>query len=337
MRTPALAIAWCLFCCPAALAAGEPDAREAVRAGLALLQVSARTYTEHRECFSCHHQALPAMAVHVAGRAGYQIDREAAAAQSQFTLTHFASRKDQLLEGRGVPGGPYTAGYALVGLAADDVSADETTAALVGYLLKTQQEDGSWRIRTHRPPLEDSDFTATALAVRGLRLFAPDDRRADIDRSVHRAGQWLAQAEPRTTEDRVFHLFGLKWCDAEAASIDAAAGRLISTQRSDGGWSQLPEMASDAYATGQVLAALRQAAGTPADDAAWQRGVQFLLRERQPDGSWHVRTRSKPIQTYFESGFPHGQSQFISICATAWAVMALSEASQQEMEKEKRE
>lgn len=29
------------------------------------------------------------------------------------------------------------------------------------------------------------------------------------------------------------------------------------------------------------------------------------------DRSWHVVTRSKPIQKYFESGFPHGADQLI--------------------------
>jgi hypothetical protein len=31
-----------------------------------------------------------------------------------------------------------------------------------------------------------------------------------------------------------------------------------------------------------------------------------------------------PVQPYFESGFPHGKSQFISSAATCWATMALT-------------
>jgi hypothetical protein len=37
----------------------------------------------------------------------------------------------------------------------------------------------------------------------------------------------------------------------------------------------------------------------------------------------HVATRSKPIQTYFETGFPHGPDPFISSAATGWAATAL--------------
>jgi hypothetical protein len=83
-------------------------------------------------------------------------------------------------------------------------------------------------------------------------------------------------------------------------------------------------MDSDAYATGTVLVALHQAGGLPTTDPAYQRGVAFLLKAQREDGSWLVRSRSKPFQRYFESGFPHGKDQFISITASAWATTALA-------------
>jgi hypothetical protein len=42
-----------------------------------------------------------------------------------------------------------------------------------------------------------------------------------------------------------------------------------------------------------------------------------------PDGTWLVKSRSHPFQTYFESGFPHGPDQFISVAASGWATAAL--------------
>jgi hypothetical protein len=36
-----------------------------------------------------------------------------------------------------------------------------------------------------------------------------------------------------------------------------------------------------------------------------------------------VRSRSKPFQPYYESGFPHAKDQFISAAATGWATTAL--------------
>src|SRR5207302_5295800 len=101
---------------------------------------------------------------------------------------------------------------------------------------------------------------------------------------------------------------------------------------------QLPGGGSDAYATGSALTALCLGGCLSPNDAAFQRGIAFLLRAQQPDGSWHVASRSKPFQQYFESGFPHGKDQFISMAATAWATtalaLALPEAPTQEQKRQ---
>ena len=66
-----------------------------------------------------------------------------------------------------------------------------------------------------------------------------------------------------------------------------------------------------------------EATNHPTDSETYTSATAFLLKTQLPDGSWHVATRAKPIQEYFESGFPHEKDQFISIAATAWATMAL--------------
>ena len=108
------------------------------------------------------------------------------------------------------------------------------------------------------------------------------------------------------------------------ASIQRAVQDLLHTQREDGGWSQLDDMTSDAYATGTALVALHRAGGLATNDPVYERGMQWLLKAQLPDGSWHVPTRSKPIQKHFESGYPHGKDQFISITAACWATTALA-------------
>lgn len=87
----------------------------------------------------------------------------------------------------------------------------------------------------------------------------------------------------------------------------------------------MPEMKSDAYATGLALSALRQSGALTANSPQYKSGVKWLLEHQKPDGSWRVKTRSKPIQKYFESSFPHGKDQFISISATCWAIIELSQ------------
>jgi hypothetical protein len=51
--------------------------------------------------------------------------------------------------------------------------------------------------------------------------------------------------------------------------------------------------------------------------------VNYLLDTQQEDGSWFVNKRAIPANNYFETGFPHGESQFISYGATCWSTMAL--------------
>ena len=62
----------------------------------------------------------------------------------------------------------------------------------------------------------------------------------------------------------------------------------------------------------------------PARLRFYRKGVDYLLRTQLEDGTWFVRTRAFGFQPYFETGFPHGRSQFISTVATAWASAALT-------------
>ena len=196
---------------------------------------------------------------------------------------------------------------------------------MVTYLLKTQHDDGHWTFQTSRPPLEDSLVSATVVSAYGARKFAVGEQREIVDAAIAKAAKWLATAPLVSQEDRVAALWGWHLFGDDAAQRTAARDRILTKQRDDGGWGQLDDKPSDAYATGQTLFALH-GTGTPATDAAYQRGVAYLLKTQGDDGSWRVETRSKPIQELFDNGDPHGQHQFISIPATSWAVAALAVA-----------
>jgi hypothetical protein len=64
--------------------------------------------------------------------------------------------------------------------------------------------------------------------------------------------------------------------------------------------------------------------GLPVSDAAYQRGVHYLLRTQQQDGSWYVKTRALAFQPWFDAGFPYGYDQWISAAGTGWSAMALA-------------
>jgi squalene cyclase len=119
-------------------------------------------------------------------------------------------------------------------------------------------------------------------------------------------------------------VLGLAWAKADSPALKEAARRLAADQRTDGGWSQLSTLGTDAYATGMALFALHEANALKPADAAYQRGVAFLVGTQNPDGSWHVKSRALGFQPYFESGYPHGHDQWISAAGGAWATAALA-------------
>jgi ankyrin repeat protein len=297
---------------------------KAVGVALPLLQKSSETFfaKSGQGCVSCHHQALPAVAFQFLRERGFRVNEEKQRQQAETTRRLLAGRRERLLQGAGVAD-QLDAGYWLVALAAAGTTRDDLTDALVHYLTLKQTKDGRWRTTLFRPPANDCDFTATAVAVRGLRLFGAPGRGEEIAGRVAKARAWLVSAGPRTTEDKAFQLFGLKWAGGRKEDIDKAAAGLLAEQGKDGGWSQLASLPSDAYATGQVLIALEQSGAVSVAGPAYRRGTQFLLQTQLADGSWFVRSRSLPVQPYFETGFPHGRSQFISCAATSWATAAL--------------
>ena len=302
-----------------------PSTKEVVEKSVALLQTLGTPFIEQTGCVSCHNNSLPAMATAVARARGIKINEHAVVEENRQALAAWTGRRDRVLQGDSFPGSTDTASYILVGLAAGRQPSNATTDAMVNYLLSQQESAGNWRIfGKSRPPIESSDFNATALSLRGIQLYAPKGRQAEVKQRVAEARQWLLKNEARTTEDRVFQLLGLHWSGEQPAALQKLAAQLRAEQHADGGWSQLAAMESDAYATGQALVALHRAGGMPVNDPVYQRGVEYLRKTWRSDGSWHVRSRSFPFQKQFASGFPYERDQWISAAATSWAVMALS-------------
>jgi hypothetical protein len=299
--------------------------KAAVMKSLPLLETGAKgSMTERKQCFTCHNQGLPILALTAARSRGLEIDDEHLQTQLRFIAAFLAKNKENYLNGKGQGGQVDTAGYALWTLANGGWQPDETTAAVSEYLLLYQRDSEHWRSSSRRPPSEQSSYTSSYVALRGLKSFGMTEQQARIDRRTQQVRAWLEKSSPEDTEDRVFRLRALDLASAAAEEIQHARNELLETQRPDGGWSQREDMESDVYATGSALVALHQAGGLATDDAAYRRGLSFLISGQQDDGSWHVVSRSKPFQIYFESGYPHGKDQFISIAAAGWATTALA-------------
>jgi N-acyl-D-amino-acid deacylase len=300
-----------------------PDARHAVEIAMPLLQSSARTWFQQRPCSSCHHQGLGMMTVALARERGFRIDEQMLAEQVEKT-SNFASEEAFVLADASINEQP-SQSYRLLGLGSAGFAANSRTSLMVHMLLGKQHVSGSWSSYSHRPPMEDSSVTATALVIRTVRLFGLSRRSSEIEARIGRARVWLASISPVSTEESAMRLMGLAWAGANSNQLTRAASDLLRRQLPDGGWPQLPDRKGDAYATGQTLVALNQAANITNKNAAFRRGINFLLKTQKPDGTWLVETRrtSNPGLPYFESGFPYGKHQFISYAGTAWATMAL--------------
>jgi hypothetical protein len=205
----------------------------------------------------------------------------------------------------------------------------QVTDAIVRYLVASQSADGGWQTpEGRRPPMNAGKVQTAALAIYAIKNYAPEIEKPNCEKAIASSVAWLVKAKPVTNQDHAFRLLGLAWGGASAAVIRQEAKSLAALQRADGGWSQLPAMASDAYATGEAVFALGAADRMTLSDPVFRKGVDYLLSAQANDGSWHVRSRAIWLQPYLDSGFPYGQDQFISTAGTAWATLALTLATE---------
>jgi ankyrin repeat protein len=301
----------------------ETELRAASAKAIKRIQHSQAVWYKKQTCTSCHHQLLPEITLKLASERGVPFDEAIAREQ---TTAAFAYLKD--LDAA-------VQGYDYIDVIADAwsliaartrIDQNLSTAAYAQFIAARQLPDGSWPTVDARPPQAHSRFTTTAICASAIRHSLPAQYKGEQDARLRRAREWLLKTPPRTTEDRVFQLFGLSWIDANE-NVRKLAPQLLATQRADGGWSQLPTLSSDAYSTGEVLVALHTTAGLPTSDPAYQRGLRFLLKLQEADGSWQVKSRLHPpapvSPPYVDAEFPVGHDQFISIMGTSWAVNAL--------------
>lgn len=291
----------------------ERSASQAVQKALVVMAKQSPTFLKKSGCNSCHNQYLPSAALAMARDRGIptpprieQLARETAERYSERAIDMTVAAVISL-------------GYELFDYSAHRGAPDAYTDGVVHYLKAAQTPQGAWQTVGSRPPLTSDDVITTAFAVNILRVYGPANTK-----EMALAAKWLEGAKTSTTQERAFRLLGLAWAKGSQSAMEQAAKELMQSQRPDGGWAQLPHMGSDAYATGEALYAMNVGAKIPVTDETYQKGVRYLMRTQAADGSWHVKTRSLPLQPYFESGFPYAHDQWISAAGTAWASMALT-------------
>lgn len=312
-----------------AKAVGETELRIASAKAIKLIQHSQVVWYQRETCTSCHHQLLPEIPFALARERGIPLD-EKVARETTGNAFAFLKDLDSVVQGYDFIDVSFD-GWELTAAHLAGIRQSPTTTVEAQFIASHQRSDGSWATIDERPPQSYSAFTTTAVCANAVEQYFPAQLKGEKETRLRLAREWLLKTQPRTTEDRTFQLLGLRWTRAGENILKKAARQLLDLQRADGGWSQLPELGSDAYATGEVLVALQEGAGVPTSDPAYQRGVQFLLKAQQPDGSWQVKSRLHPpapvSPPYVNTDFPPFQhDQFISIMATNWATAALLHA-----------
>jgi hypothetical protein len=322
---------------------GSDPGRESVHAaaerGLLVLERGGSDWLGRQGCASCHHQGLLVPMASVARRQGFVLDEARARVQEERLRGMVASFETLMRSAHGSDEaavrfslgfiGQLTAGstWLLDAAMSPGSTRQPFEEPAVSAIASTQLPDGRWRVGTPRVPIQESDIQTTALMIRILKR-AP--QLPDTSQRIARARHWLLTAPSETTTDMAYRLLGLHWADADRAVVNEAKDALLAAQEENGGWAQLPGLNADATATGLALVVLHETQGLTDTHDGYRRGVRFLLRTQQSDGSWFVHKRAASFNRYFESGFPHGKHQFSSFTGTAWATMALMYASQSE-------
>jgi ankyrin repeat protein len=309
---------------PRAEQTAMPDLRSAVERGVQILEKGSANFFVKGGCVACHAQIPAHIAVSAARTRGVAVDEKAAAERLQQLTVGLTAAGPAILDRQGFVGGD-GALYFFEALARGGFAPNRGTDFMVAELATEQWPDGRWSEGgVARTPLSDSPFSRTSMAIRALKTYATPGRAAETKERIERAAQWLLHAEPLTTEDFDMRLSGVAAAGGSHTELEKLAEPILARQRPDGGWGQREELPADAYATGMALSALTESGVLKPDDTAYQRGVKFLLSTQNPDGSWHVVSRAAKLQPYFESGFPWGHDQWISMMGTGWATGALA-------------
>lgn len=316
-------------------AASAPQVEQSVERAIAYLQAESAAWLNTRVCAACHHAPMAFWALSEADRQGYAIDKKFLADKIESLL----GSKEKLLASKIFPnpadppdprpqGRGLNMGLPFLAVAARSLpslsDAQQASLRLIAEeIVSKQQPDGSWEFfaTLRRPPINESQTTDAAWIILALEAEAGPDAPEPLRAARDKANAWLNAAQPADLhQDHVMRLLIDSRQGKSREALQPTINRLLALQRPDGGWSQtVPEMKSDAFATGQTLYALALS-GLTTEEPALQRGIEFLVATQAADGSWPMTSRSSP------DGSPGSAKLLtpITCAATSWATLGLA-------------
>lgn len=309
------------------------QAQAAVEKALAYLQAESAAWFGTRKCAACHHVPMPIMAMLEAERHGYAINK----AYALDTIEASLGSVDKMIAARLMNGpndppdtrplargvNPGQVFMAVAALSQDSLNDGqrESVKRINEDIIKKQQPDGSWEFFLSRPPINENQVSDTVWMILSLLGQPGHEPSADERAAIEKGMAWLATAQlPGQQQDKALQLLLALRLGKSRADSQPLVDELLAMQRPDGGWGQLPDLPTDAFATGETLYVL-SLAGYQADDRAIKRAIDFLVSTQQPDGSWPMKSRSSP------DGSTGGSAKLltpINCGAASWATMSLS-------------
>ncbi|MHB1560047.1 MAG: hypothetical protein ACYC61_21555, partial [Isosphaeraceae bacterium] len=303
------------------------SARVAIDRGLAFLKADAAKWREEHSCASCHHGTMTVWALSEAKARGYEVS-DTLAEMTKWTKDRLANidKPRDTRPGWNMVNTPavYLALMAEA-LPTQDALTPADLRGIAGHLVRHQEADGSWAwslapAANRPPPVFESDEVVTLMAetVLGSRARPGPDGTSPTREAIASATAWLnANSKPGpSTQATAVRLFRDVRADVPPEERWRGVERLLALQNEDGGWGQMDELPSDAYATGQALYFL-SLAGVERDRAEVRKGVAYLIATQKPDGSWPMTSRAQPGAKPFKSPVP------ITYFGSAWATLGL--------------
>ncbi len=211
-----------------------PDTRTAIELSIHLLDSTSDQFFKKSGCFACHEQPPAEFAAAAARAKGIPVDEKA----SHDRIQQIASTINPVaLEGAAALGGADNNLYSVETLVRAGYTANRITDYLAANLAASQDGDGGWHLPGYsRSPLQDSDFSRTAMAMRALKTYGTPGRAGEMKQRLERGKEWLLHAEPVILEDMDMRLVGAAAAGASAAELRKLAEPILALQLSDGGW-----------------------------------------------------------------------------------------------------
>jgi hypothetical protein len=308
---------------PAGQPASDPTAaRSAIAKAVTFIEDEGVSWMNDRKCASCHHAPMTIWSLNEAKNYGYAVDEANLAEVTTWSFAEDDRSKVLVVNPKKEPT-VLSQAPMMLALATgsirnvnDDIRAGYKR--LVERVIPEQFPEGTWGLPAGgRPPMADSNEIMTIWTV--LALSAKDLPNEAAAANRDKARKWLAE-NPRgeSHQSQIARLLLDQHFETPRSELQPALDRLLKLQNDDGGWSQIAERGSDAYATGQTLYVLGRSGDNATNNAAVAKGQAWLISKQQADGTWSMTPRpNKPGDKESEKTGP------ITYVGTAWATLGL--------------